>query len=205
MFKKLSFILFTIISFYSQLTFADVINKKFVLCSPALQRYVNTILKLPEARELIERVQHEGAIFISVNNEPLSRKFRAFWDGEERVIAINMGAHDTEGEIIGSIIFELHNAAANTRLNHIDDLAAAGKIDRSGYTESVERIEYENSWKAAHVAERGIATGLFPRSARLRTFNNFEEYYRLQQIGGHSACIAKNYDLFAPDNRRHKK
>jgi hypothetical protein len=202
MFKKLNFVFFVVISLFSQMIFAEAGSRSApsssVVCSPILKRYVNTILKVPEARALIERVQREGAISIAVHNDSLSRKFGAFWDGEDRVIAINMDAHDTEGEIIGSIIFELHNAAAEVQLNHIDELASQGRIDRNRYTESVERIEYENSWKAARVAERGIAMGVFPQSARLRTFNSFEEYYRLQKIGGHSACISRNYDLFAP-------
>lgn len=202
MIKKLTSILLLTISLTTQMAFASVGNQCFqnstVMCSPVLKKYVSRILELPEARELIETVQREGAISVCVSNDPLSRKFRAYWDGEDRIIGINVESHDTEGEIIGSIIFELHNAAAETRLSNVDRLAAAGQINRNIYTESVERIEYENSWKAARVAEKGISKGLFPQSARLRTFNNFEEYYRLQKIGGHSACIAKNFDLFAP-------
>lgn len=166
-------------------------------CDPQLQRHINTIQKIPEAAKLIESIQKEGPIQICANREPLSQQFGAYWDGQNRVICVNTSQR-SEGAIIGSIIFELHNAAINSKINECDALAASGQIDRENYVRSIEYLEYQNSLMSSNLAKKGIEMRLIPNDARLPTYRNFEEHYRMQKIGGHSAFIAKNYDSIAP-------
>lgn len=170
-------------------------------CDSHIKECVIKILKIPEARELVEEIQNEGPISIERNDNALSQQFGAFWDEDNRIIFVNESSHRSEGDLIGSILFELHNAAVNSKLDHYDSLAASDRISREDYVESIERIEYENSKKAAEIADKGIRSGILPRSARLPTYRNFEEHYHYQKIGGHSAWISKNYDLLQSDCR----
>lgn len=163
-------------------------------CAPQLRQHLTSIQKLPEARQLIADVQKEGPIRIKLNNHQLSQQFGAFWDMNNRTIAISQSSKESEGDIIGSIIFELHNAQANSKIDYYDNLAFKRKISRENYIQAIERIEYENSKKAASIIEKGIKLGIFPNSARLHTYRNFEEHYHYQKQGGHSAWIGKSYD-----------
>lgn len=174
-------------------------NNGSIDCAPQLHHSLMSIQKVPEARKLIEDIQREGPIRIAASNEHLSEQFGAFWDVDRRIICVNLSANRTEGDLIGSILFELHNASVNSKLNHLDDLAASGNIDRESYVQAVERLEYHNSVKASAIAEKGIQMGVFPSDARLPTYSNFEEHYRFQKIGGHSAWIAKNFDQLTPN------
>lgn len=167
-------------------------------CAPQLRSCLNAIQQLPEARKLITNVQKEGPIRIVLTNHSLSRQFGAFWDVDRRIISISPAPHESEGDIIGSIIFELHNASTNSKINHYDHLASIGEIDRDNYVRAIEYLEYENSKKASLMAEKGIKLGLFPKSATLPTYSNFEEHFHYQKIGGHSAWIGKTYDQLAP-------
>lgn len=198
--KLLLTCLFFISAFQMPTLFASTDSRinQVVVCAPQLQNCLKTIQKIPEARKLINDVQKEGAIRVTLSNEYLSRQFGAFWDPDNRLISVNLSAHRSEGELIGSILFELHNALINSKLDHLDHLAAMGRIDKEYYVESVERLEYYNSKKAAAIAEIGIKSGVFPASARLNTYRNFEEHYHIQKMAGHSAWIAKTYDNLAP-------
>ncbi len=193
-----SFLLILQMSLAAATTAANNAQLAPINCAPQLQKSLVKILNIAEARSLITAIQQEGPIQIEVSNESLSKQFGAFWDETERTICVNIGSHSSEGEVIGSILFELHNAAVNSKLEYYDNLAVAGKIDRESYIQSIEYLEYENSKKAAKIAEKGIAMGIFSPSARLPTYRNFEEHYRFQKIGGHSAYIGSTYDQLAP-------
>lgn len=188
MFKKLIFCLCAI----SALTIHTV-NGAEIRCAPQLKNSLNTIQKLSEARELISNIQKEGQISIALNDNG-SEQFNAFWDPERRIIFVNITRESTPGSLIGSILFELHNAYINSKLNHLDQLAMQGRISKRNYVEGVERLEYQNSLATAKLAEKGIALGLFPANARLPTYDTFEEHFRIQKMGGHSAWIANTYD-----------
>jgi len=170
-----------------------------VHCDPELNSCLEKIFKVEEARALISQVKREGSVRVITNKHQLSDQFGAYWDMERRVICVN--CQSTEGKWIGSILFELCNAAANSKLVHLDDLASRGQIDREGYVSSVERIEFENSHIAAKIANSGIAQGIFPEDAFLPTYDTFEEHYKYQKIGGHSAWIEKNYYNLVPQHR----
>jgi hypothetical protein len=163
-------------------------------CSPALQPYLAKLLQVEEVRTLIGEIQKEGPIQLIANNQRLSQQFGAYWDLDKRAICVNLSSHYSEGQVIGSILFELHNAIANSKLEYYDAQVVAGKLDRAKYVEAIEYLEYENSLKAAALAKRGIALGLFPADSALPTYRNFEEHFKYQKIGGHSAFIAQNYD-----------
>jgi hypothetical protein len=164
-------------------------------CSPSLKTYIDKIEQIPEAKKLIASIQKEGAIQIVQSNHSLSNKFGAFWDPDRRVIGVSLSANHTEGQVIGAILFELHNSSVTSQFNRLDHLAETGQIEKDRYVRQMEYIEYLNSHNAAKMAERGIQLGILPRDARLPTYRNFEEHFRAQQIGGHSAWFARNYDL----------
>lgn len=166
-------------------------------CDPQLQPMLNKIMQIDEAKNLIAEIQKEGPIYVRVIHHQLSDQFGAFWDISNRAICVSLNANISEGDVIGSILFELHNAAADAKLERLDYLATTGGIDRESYVQAVEYIEYENSKKAAAIANKGISLGIFPRDAALPTYRDFEEHYRYQKIGGHSAVIAKNFDQLA--------
>lgn len=186
-----------VISFAS-LVFAGDIPPSSIICAPRLQQCLRTIQKMPEAQELIASIQQEGPIRIAVNSHALSNQFGAYWDMEDRVIFVSLSAHSSEGELIASILFELHNASIDSKLNYFDYLASTGQIDKESYVRSIEFLEYRNSKNASKIAEKGIKLGIFPPNARLNTYENFEEHYHYQKIGGHSAWIAKTFDQIAP-------
>jgi hypothetical protein len=162
-------------------------------CAPELQQSLAQIQKLPAARELIAKVQKEGPFRIQVNRS-ISGQFGAFWDPDQRVIHVTLSPDRVEGSLIGSILFELHNAIASSKLDYYDSLAAARKISKDKYVEAVERMEYQNSLSTAKLAEQGVAMGIFPKGARMPTYASFEEHFRIQKMGGHSQWIANNYD-----------
>lgn len=165
-----------------------------VNCHPQLQAHFVKMLSLPEVRELVSKVQSEGPINIMTLNNSLSKQFGAFWDLDHRTICICMTPETTSGDIISSILFELHNAEATSKINEVDYLARSGQINKQQYVESIEYIEYENSLKASKIANKGISKGLFPRDSFLPTYRDFQEHFYYQQKGGHSAAVGKNYD-----------
>lgn len=169
-------------------------NPQKVPCDPRLQKCLNKILKLPKARDLIAEIQRQGPISITVEDHVLSNQFGAFWDRRDRAIGIHLTSRASEGQIIGSIIFELHNALADSKMDQLDYLASSRKISRDKYVEGMEFIEYENSKLASALAGEGIQQGIFPPEARLPTYKNFEEHFYYQKISGHSAWFAQAYD-----------
>jgi hypothetical protein len=202
-FKKLIAFNIVISIFQLPLAFAanSQINSQFayVECAPELNKSFKKLQQLPEVRELIIAIQQEGPIRIMKNNDQyLSQQFGAFWDVENRIIFVNCSDQRSEGKLLSSILFELHNASINSKLEHLDYLASTGRIDKEKYVESVEYLEYQNSINASNIAEKGIRQGIFPTSARLYTYDSFEEHYRMQKFGGHSAWIARTYDQLAP-------
>lgn len=164
-------------------------------CSPELQSCIQAILQIPEARTLMEQIQAEGQIQIVAHNTALSNKFGAFWDSDRRTICIAHSPNCSEGSLIGSILFEMHNASVNRQINHFNDLANKRQIDKENYIQAMEYLEYINSLNAAKLATKGIKMGLLPRDARLPTYSSFEEHFRAQRMSGHSDCFGHNYEM----------
>ncbi|CCB86525.1 MULTISPECIES: hypothetical protein [Parachlamydia] len=164
-----------------------------ISCDPQLRPVLTTIRQLPEACELINTALKDGPIRIEVNKS-LEADFGAFWGLDNRTIFVNCGNRKDAGEIIGSVIFELHNAVATRELKRLDNLAASGKINKSSYVREVEYVEYCNSLKASEIVTKGIKQGFYPREAYLPVYSSFEEHFDVQKKYGHSAWIAKNFD-----------
>ncbi len=138
--------------------------------------------KLPEVKSLILKIQKEGSIrILCKRNLSVCLRFGACWDPKRRVILVNFSPKKSRGELISSILFELHNAAINSQILHYDDLASKKMIKKENYVRAIEYLEYQNSLKASKMVEKGIRLGVFPDSARLLTYNNFEEHYRIQK------------------------
>lgn len=200
--SKLILILFTALALQVSMVAANAPfhGERSLDCAPELQPSLRKILLLPEAQQLISEVQREGVLKIRIsNNHGISRQFGAFWDVDHRTIFVN--ATRSEGEIIASIIFELHNARVNAQLNYFDSLASTGRISLGKYVESIEYLEYQNSKKAAAITTMGIQKGFFPPGAHLDTYRNFDEHFYYQKVGGHSAIIAQNYKILSRSRR----
>lgn len=163
-------------------------------CDQRLQKYWNKILELPEARQLIEQIDQEGPIQIRVASNGLSQQFGAYWERQQRVIGIFLPTKVSEGRVIGSLLFELHNALSDPKFDHLDYLASSRQISREKYVESMERLEFQNSKKAAALAQEGIDKGIFPENAKLPTYSCFEEHYYYQKMSGHSNAFTEAYD-----------
>lgn len=165
-----------------------------------LERLKQCMMKMqvvPGVRKLMTEIEKQGPIHVTMDDRPLSQQFGAFWDADRRAICVNISGHRSNGALIGSILFEMHNALSDSRYQELDELAAAGRIDKATYVEEMEREEYRNSLAAAVLAQEGIDMGIFPREARLPTYSSFEEHFRMQQIGGHSLWFARNFDQVA--------
>lgn len=184
-----------------QIGYADNQKSHFeqaIPCAPELQGCLSKIQQLPEARNLIATIQKEGGIQIVINNDPnLTKQFGAFWDPSHRIITVNYSRQIPEGSLIGSIIFEMHNALVNSKMIKLDNLAATGKIDRDAYVEEFERLEYKNSKDASRLVQKGIQRGVYPENAHLYTYTTFEEHFYVQKEAGHSEFIARNFDYLA--------
>lgn len=170
-----------------------------VRCEFKLQRCFQAIMQIPEAKALINDIRKEGSFDITMRNSPLAQQFGAYWDPDFRIICIDAFSFD-EGEIIGSLLFELHNASVNSKINHLNELATQGKINKQDYVESMEYLEYVNSKNASRIAQKGIKMGLFPWTAQLPTYSSFREHFTAQLMSGHSDTFARNYDLCLLDN-----
>lgn len=165
-----------------------------ITCDFQLQQSLQSILKIPEAKALVEEIAKEGPIRIMAGNHAISQQFGAFWDPDRRIICIHSPSNISQHEVIKSLLFELHNASSNSKIHHINQLARQGKIDKACYIKSMEYLEYINSKKAAKMALEGIKMGAIPRGCVLPTYPTFQEHYAAQQQSGHSACFARNYD-----------
>lgn len=163
--------------------------------SDALKVCLNKIQQLSEAKDLMATIQKEGPIRFAKSNHTLSKQFGAFWDMDQRVICVYPEFHRNEGEMIQSLIFEMHNALISSKIEAFDRLASERKIGREDYIRSIEHLEYVNSKNASALVEKGIQKGIFPISARMNTYRNFEEHFYYQKLGGHSDWIGKTFDM----------
>lgn len=160
---------------------------------PRAQSALNKIQQLQEVRSLISEAEKAGPITVRVETLP-NAKFEAFWDSKNRIVRINEPFNKKEGVFIGSLLFELHNAAADQQLKHYFTLAKQGGIGKEKYVEGIEKIEHKNAVDTSTILEKGIRIGLFPQDARWPIYRDFEDHYKVQQIHGHSAWIGDNYD-----------
>lgn len=155
-------------------------------CESELQDTLSTIQKVEGANELLERVLKDGPLTIKIEKEFV---FGAYWDCSKRIIAIV-----PEENKIYSLLFELHNAAAQDEFDHYNLLAYQNQISKEDYVRAFECIEYQNVLKTAAIVDEGIREGIFPASCQNHYHSNFEEHFAYQKLTGHSAYVAGIYD-----------
>lgn len=181
------------------LTFAILgfFNLNAIKASSNLERPLSTILSHPQSAALIQRVERQGPVkvsYVSFGEE----KVHALWEADTRTIFINKAINPSNNQILNSIIFELHNAASTRELEFLFDQAEKGVLSKDAFVEAIERMEHRNALAAQQLIENGIALGKFPENCRLHYYYDFDDYYVVQQLFGHSQWIAAKYDEFSP-------
>lgn len=168
--------------------------EKFASYPSQLNEAVEAISKLPEARLLLENVQSNGKIGITVKSIP-GADFTAFWDGEHRVIILNPAKNERVDTQITSILFELHNAAADEQFFKLATKATAGSVDKRAYVRQMEWIEHQNTLKTGRLLKLGQSRGIFPQNIIWKFSPDFNYHFQKQLETGHADWHAKNYDL----------
>jgi len=162
-----------------------------------LQQAIEAIKSHPESAHLLATVEEEGPIFFElIDIEGFD--FGAMWDASERRIAVNARRCKNQGELISSLIFELHNAKTNRHLMHLSTEAAQGNLGKNEYVYGVEKMEHGNALETGQLLENGVKEKRFPPTARWSVLKDFDEHYAFQQATGHSQWIAANYDMMRP-------
>jgi hypothetical protein len=167
-----------------------------------LKEAVAILQKMPQIRHLIHNIQQKGFIDI-VLSQPNSFDFDALWNGEKRVIIVNLSNNKFLSSQIQTILFELHNATSNHHFMTLVEKARNHQISKELYVESIERMEHANALNTSQLIEMGIKKGIFPLQARWEIFPKFDDYYKLQQLQDHSSWIAKNYDYLSQTSGQH--
>jgi len=161
--------------------------------SQEAQSAFEAIKKLPEVVQLINDAERDGPIRLEMRDLG-SNNFEAFWDSTNRVIRVNSVTNKSFGNLIASVLFELHNASSDRYFKQLYSSANHGHIDKNGYVESVEKMEHQNALNTSMLLDKGIRLGVFPKDSRWPIFRSFEDHYKVQQLTEHSQWIASNYD-----------
>lgn len=185
-----------------QKTFICLLCALFITAAHPSQSRLDSALQklfsLPEAKELLSEIEQDGKVRFMMVQDHEAAQFGAFWDLDNRVIAVNPSFHQDEGSIIGSILFEMQNAKRSHDFHALFEQAQKGLIEKENYVRAVEYIEFQNSHAASKMADAGIRKGLFQPSAALGTYRDFDEHYYWQQYGGHSHQIGLMYERISP-------
>lgn len=167
-------------------------------CPVELRGIVDRLRSLPEARALMEKANRRGNVAVAWHKEKTA-SFNGLWNGTERTIYVNQSNGRQTGDLIQTLIFELHNAAGSDYLEELWDKARAGTIDKESFIANLERWEHEHVVKAAAMIDKGIERGLFPLMATLGASSDFHSHYMIQQLAGHSQWYSKHYDECSPN------
>ena len=165
--------------------------------SPKLKAAITKLEQMPEFREFIAEVQSEGPVKVEIEKMN-SFDFEALWDANTRTVIVNENFNKTVGEMITSILFELHNAKSNKTLLATFELAKKGLINKETYVRNIEKMEHTNAVNTTELLEKGIARGIFPKDSSWNIYKNFEDHYKLQQVYGHSQWLADKFDQISP-------
>jgi hypothetical protein len=184
--KSLIIVIFSIIN--TTCLFASFVN-----VPSNLKRAAQKIETFSESRHLLKEIEKEG--LIKLEFRPLGKgPFHACWIGEIRTILLNSSNSWTEGQIISSILFELHNAKQDKAYDRLNTLALKRQITKDQYVETIEHLEFDNSIMTKNLIDAGIKNGYYPKDANLLVYKNFEEHFYWQLKLGHSALMARQYD-----------
>jgi hypothetical protein len=168
--------------------------------SPQLASPIRVLYQFEETRQLIGQAEAEGALYIQVANLGLHAS-NAAWFPDERMIRINFSKKRSQGSLICSLVFEIHNALSQKQFDYFDRLAMQGKISKEKYIETIEYLEYTNALKTAKVLKNGINKGIFPPDAYYSVAPSFTEHFMIQKQAGHSQFIG---DLWQSLNKNRK-
>lgn len=173
---------------------------KFASYPSELKPMVQMAMRIPQVRQLLAKVQQEGPVRVEICKNRHDG-FQGYWDGATRSIVLDGNMGSSPGEMISTLIFELHNAESNHRFEQLNEQAAHGQIDKETFVKETERIEHNNVLRCSILVNRGIKQGVLPQSARMPAIRNFEAHYKVQQLTGHSQFLARCYDNYAPRRR----
>jgi len=161
-------------------------------CIKELQPTLQTLRKVPEIEELVQRILAEGPFTIQYNDS-LSKKFEGYWDPYNRSILITKRSSQTEADRIMTVLFEMHNATRSKDFQKLDHLAYMRQINKETYIRESEFIEYENCLSTSQLLEQGVEQGIFPSSCAWPIYDDFEDHYRLMKRTGHADWYASGY------------
>ncbi len=174
------------------LSFSSVYSFDYGCCDRELQPVLEKIMELSEGKDLWQKIHQAGPIRIRAMHGT-HRDFKAFWEGEQRLICVNVGIRPTIDEQICSLLFELHNAASDPKVINVYNQAASGRISQATFATEMERLEYENSLQACDCLEKGIEKGIFPKECYLQRFRNFDDFLVMQKQHGHFQHYLRTY------------
>jgi len=164
-----------------------------VTCSRDMRAAYETLIQLPEARQVVQNALKRGPIRV-VSSYRDSDGFEGMWDAGSREIVVSPYANRTRGQKINTMMMEFHNAQTDERLGELFRGAHEGRLSKEYYVEQVERVEHQNALNSARLLAKGIQKGIYPHDAAWSVMEDFEDHYKIQQIMNHSLWIANNYD-----------
>jgi hypothetical protein len=170
-------------------------SANFKSCPKELAKASQTVLQLPEANRLLDQVQQEGGIHLVYDRS--SKPYNACWMSPTRTIHVIGKEHRTFASYISSILFEMHNAKQDKKLEYLFQLAERGWITKSEYIESMERIEHQNALETMALIKKGMQLGVYPKDSFWEVPVSFKEHFAIQIEMGHSALHGQTYDALS--------
>jgi hypothetical protein len=161
--------------------------------SPELASPLKVLYKLEEAKSLLEAVEAEGSFTMKTARLGMHAS-NAAWYPDMRTICVNVSNKRSQGSMIRSLIFELHNALNQKKFDQMDRLATQGKISKQNYILEIEQLEYENALQTVKVLNAGIKKGIFPKDAFWPIASSFQEHMQIQLEAGHAQNVGALYD-----------
>ena len=198
MFKKISCLLCASL-FVGSVAFGSF----FANYPKSLEGPIQRLLAFEKAEAVLDQAQKQGGI--SVRLAPFSvSTSNAMWRPDNRTIVLNSRRDRNEGEIIRSILFEMHNAKNHHKFEKLDRLARGGHIDKEAYVREIEWLEHQNALETKRILDDAMAMGAYPNTVFWPIHEEFEAHYKLQQLAGHSQFIAQVYDTLNPKGKHTK-
>ncbi len=146
------------------------------------QEAIDSACALPELSEIRGVI---GSIGIQVGG---TKEAKALWCWKERMIKIHSDLlKDTKANQAAYLVFELFNVLQTPQFER----AVAEAADVDSFVASIEKLEY-----ASALSTQRFFRQHFEKNVEFDfkyVCPNFHEHYALNQISGHSECIARSY------------
>lgn len=169
-------------------------------CHPKLKKVVDEITHTPETARLLQEAGKGGGIRFEV----ATRKFEASWSTTKRTITIDPSLlkKGRESDLVAALIFELTNACSNDEFQLINErLARGGFASVNDYVREIERVEFKTALRSSGTIDGLIANKAFPHynlDSRRHWTADFDSYYLIQQLHGHSQPYAQQFYKINP-------